>query len=111
MKTLLKGFLFLSVIICVISPNLVQSNEEHHSFLISENIKNMAEFLEKQDYFLNVSKICHEEECFAIDVHDLKKSLQNVEEKMLRKIEEKLGKDASIQTSLKGFTITKVLTK
>ena len=45
------------------------------------------------------------------NVHDLKKSLQNVEEKMLRKIEEKLGKDASIQTSLKGFTITKVLTK
>lgn len=111
MKLILKIFLLLSMLILAINPLFVQSEEELKTFFVSENIKNLGEFLRQQNYYENITKICHNEECYAIDIHDLKKSLQVVEEKMLRKIEKTFGKEEALKVSLKGFSITKILTE
>jgi len=94
------------------NPALVISREvEDHTFYVSENIKSIHQFLKQQDYFENISKICHEEQCFAIDVHDLDRSIEVAQNKMLRIIEEQLGEEKAIEANLKGFSITKILTR
>lgn len=102
-------FFFLTF--CFFNPSFVQSDISGKAYVISENIKTISNYLKEQDYFESISKLCHEDECFAIDVHDLKHSIETIEEKMLRRIEERLGSEEALRTSLKGFSITKILTR
>ncbi len=100
-------FLFLSFV----SPEKVLSEEvEDHTYYVTENIKHIGEYLKRQDYFSNVSKLCHEEECFAIDINDLNRSIQVMEQKILNQIRTKYGEDVYTEALLKGISITKILT-
>lgn len=81
------------------------------SYEIMENIKDIGEFLKTQDYFENVSQICHENECFSIDIHDLNRSIGVVENKIIQKIKETHGEEKALEAKLKGLSITKVLTR
>ena len=111
MKRIFYGFLLLFFLIFAVLPTFVQSEVEQRIYHVTENIKEIADFLKEQDYYENISQICHENECFSIDIHDIKRSINNIENKMLKKIEENYGEEVAIQTKLKGFSITNILTR
>lgn len=94
----------------VTHPEYVNSEVEK-TYEVEENMKNIGEYIKEQDYFQSISKLCHENDCFSIDIHDLTRSLQNMEEKILSKIKEKYGEEKSLEASLKGISITKILTR
>lgn len=110
MSKLLQIICLCSLLVLFVSPKFVYS-EERKSYYIMENIKTLSDFLKEQDYFENITQICHEEECFAIDIHDLKHSLQSIEQKVLTRIQVQYGKEVALQTELKGFSITRILTR
>lgn len=101
------GVLFL---FCVMNPELVNSEQkDNRTFFVSENIYHIGDFLKQQDYFSEVSKICHDTKCFAIDVYDLNHSISVVQDKMFQYIKDTKGEDVAIEAQLKGFSITKIL--
>jgi hypothetical protein len=94
------------------NPMFVQSEtKEDHTIEASQNIKTVGEFLKNQDYFEKISKLCHEDKCFSIDIHDLSHSLEVMEEKVLKEIQSEFGSDKALEAKLKGFSITKILTR
>ncbi|MCI8467040.1 MAG: hypothetical protein HFI08_02460 [Bacilli bacterium] len=97
---------------CVMNPIFVQSEtREDRTIEVSQNIKKVGEFLRNQDYFEEISKLCHEDKCFAIDVHDLNHSLEILEEKVLKEIQFEYGSEKALEAKIKGFSITKILTR
>lgn len=104
---LLGLFLF-----CVMNPQFVLSDSNDDKTIeVSQNIKSVGEFLRNQEYFENVSKLCHEDSCFAIDIHDLSRSISVMEEKVLEEIRDVYGEETANMTQAKGFSITKILTR
>lgn len=108
MKKLRNIILFSFITFCFFNQS-VQSDTV--SYDVMENIKNIGEFLKSQEYFEQVSHICHEEECFSIDIHDLNRSIVVVENKIVQKIKDTYGEDKALEAKLKGLSITKVLTR
>ncbi|MCI8574974.1 MAG: hypothetical protein HFI09_00715 [Bacilli bacterium] len=97
---------------CIMNPSFIQKErQEDHTIEVSQNIKGVGEFLRNQDYFEVVSKLCHEDKCFSIDIHDLNHSLEVMEEKVLNAIELEFGSDKAMDAKIKGFSITKILTR
>lgn len=103
--------LILLFVFYITHPEYVVKSDTETSYEVEENIKNIKEYIKKQDYFQSISKLCHEEDCFSIDLQNLTKSIEKMEEKILTKIEEKYGEEKSLEARLKGFSITKILTR
>lgn len=103
--------LLLLFVFYVTHPEYVVKSEIEKSYVVEENIKNIKDYIQKQDYYQSISKLCHEEECFSIDLQNLTRSLEKMEEKILQKIEEKFGEEKSLEARLKGISITKILTR
>lgn len=103
-------FLWLVILFCTCFSKMTES-EKKNGYSISENIKSIEKFLKDQSYFEEVSHLCDSEKCYPIDVHDLKNSIENIETKVLSEIEKNGGKEKAIQVQLKGFLITKILTR
>lgn len=85
-------------------------SEEEKSYSISENIKTIELFLKNQPYFEKIKGVCTVDACYSVDIHDLKRSIHTIEEKTLAMIGQQAGKEKALETRLKGFSITKVLT-
>ena len=113
MMTKIRNFLLLFLLgFCITHPAFMNREASfEQTYQISENIKNLGEYLKEQEYFENISGICHEEECFSIDIHDLNRSLSVVENKVIEHIKKDKGLEQALETSLKGFSITKILTR
>ena len=109
----LQNFCLLGLFLfCIMNPQFVQSeSNEDKTIKVSQNIKNVGEFLKNQEYFQQITKLCHEDSCFAIDIHDLNRSIAVMEEKVLKQIRLELGEEAANMISVKGFSVTKVLTR
>lgn len=107
----LQNFCLLGLFLfCIMNPQYVQSeSKEDKTVEVSQNIKSIGEFLKKQDYFQQISKLCHEDSCFAIDIHDLNRSISVMEEKVLNQIRLEFGEEVANMTEAKGFSITKIL--
>ena len=91
-------------------PAMATSREEDKTIYVSQNIKTIGEFLKKQDYYEQITKLCHEDLCYSVDVHDLPRSLEVMEEKVLAYILKNYGSEVETKVSLKGFAVTKILT-
>ncbi len=112
MRKLEHILLFGLFFFCIMNPHLVQSESSTDgTIIVSQNIKSVGEFLKNQDYFENISKLCHEDSCFSIDIHDLKRSIEVMEEKVLKEIRLEFGEEKELEAKLKGFSITKILTR
>lgn len=107
----LEHFLMISLFLfCIMNPQFVQSEmTDDKTVLVSQNIKSVGEFLKHQDYYENISKLCHEDSCFSIDIHDLSRSISVMEEKVLDQIKLEFGEEKALEAKLKGFSITKIL--
>lgn len=112
MKRIRNFFLLGLIAFCVMNPQYMRTDDiEDHTYEVAQNIRNMNEFLRNQDYFEQVSKLCYEQNCFSIDIHDLERSLAVMEEKVIDQIKLEFGENAALEAKLKGFSITKILTR
>ena len=112
MRRIRNFFLFALISFCVFHPQYMNTEGiEDNTIVVAENIRNMNEFLRTQDYFEQVSQLCHESNCFSIDIHDLERSLSVMEEKVIDAIRLEFGEDVATEAKLKGFSITKILTR
>jgi hypothetical protein len=111
MNKMRNFFLIFLLGFMIINPQFVVSDEVDKTYNGSFNIKQIGEYLKKQEYFLDVVKLCHEESCFRVDVYDLERSLNGIEEKMFQKIRMEKGEEEAIASQLKGFSITRIITR
>ncbi len=77
---------------------------------IVENSQHIESFLKAQDYYYDVSSLCHEDDCYSFDVFHFERSMRDMEEKVFQTIYEEYGEEAVVEARLKGFSINKVLT-
>ncbi len=103
--------LLLLFVFYVTHPEYVVKSDTEKTYEVEENIKNIKDYIKQQDYFESISKLCHEDDCFSIDLQNLTRSIEFMEEKILTKIEETYGEEKSLEARLKGFAITKILTR
>ena len=110
MRKLERFLIFCLFLFCIMNPQFVIKEEsEDKTVFVSKNIKDIGDFLKHQEYFENISQLCHEESCFSIDVHDLSRSIEVLEEKVLNQIKLEFGEEKAMEAKLKGFSITKIL--
>lgn len=112
MRRIRNFFLLAFLAFCIMHPQYMKTDDlEDNTHVVAQNIRNMNEFLRSQDYFDQVKQLCHETNCFSIDIHDLEHSLSVMEEKVIDQIKLEFGESAAMEAKLKGFSITKILTR
>lgn len=105
---LTKFLLFCSIVLFLINPNPVSSEQENTVSGMEINSKNILEYIKGQKYFNEIKTICSENFCKEIDLTNLTHSLENFIEKYELEVLKSSGEEKAFEVKLKGFPITKI---